>query len=469
MEYELGGVSRKEALVFDETWLKARGTPTAEKGYMEASGWIRNAFPDQEKVMKLIKDRMPVLYEQLFPPATPLSPQMEQIRQKLLGESVGQALSAYLGKHPEITGVFWGRGGSTIVRRNMHPHESKYLGLMLWNNQWDVNNGMSSFPSDVWQLVETKTTEPLAFIDKLRVTDPEGTHLEADLTQEQARKWARGVYQRGHLFMYPTMASAKFAYSVVDYPAFQREWIPPEPMVLVNGVVAGNQGHGGFYPRIEVHYKNGYISDIKGGGIYGEIYREFLKYPKINELPYPFFTHAGYFYLHEISLGTNPKAIRDPYYLHAEGGSTSPERNRSGVFHIASGRRVSHSPTSPTLPKEWVEFTKLHNLPNDHGFHIHNYFATYEVRLRGANRWVTLVDKGHLTSLDDPEVRALASRYGDPDKILSEDWVPGIPGINAPGRYEDYAKDPWKFAKAEMAKIMAGTYEYFYPPVKSGK
>ena len=60
-DYELVGISRKDALAFDETWLKARGTPTAEKGYMEASGWIRNAFPDQEKVMKWIKDRRPDL------------------------------------------------------------------------------------------------------------------------------------------------------------------------------------------------------------------------------------------------------------------------------------------------------------------------------------------------------------------------------------------------------------------------
>ena len=31
-----------------------------------------------------------------------------------------------------------------------------------------------------------------------------------------------------------------------------------------------------------------------------------------------------------------------------------------------------------------------------------------------------LLDKGHLTVLDDPDVRAVAARYGDPDELLSQ-------------------------------------------------
>jgi hypothetical protein len=66
------------------------------------------------------------------------------------------------------------------------------------------------------------------------------------------------------------------------------------------------------------------------------------------------------------------------------------------------------------------------------------------------------VDRGHLVSLDDPDVRALAGKYGDPDKLLIEDWIPEIPGINAPGNYEEYARDPWKYADAQMKKILGG-------------
>jgi hypothetical protein len=58
--------------------------------------------------------------------------------------------------------------------------------------------------------------------------------------------------------------------------------------------------------------------------------------------------------------------------------------------------------------------------------------------------------------LDDPEVRTLAAKYGDPDKLLTEDWIPEIPGINAPGSDEEYARDPWKYADAQMKKILLG-------------
>lgn len=65
--------------------------------------------------------------------------------------------------------------------------------------------------------------------------------------------------------------------------------------------------------------------------------------------------------------------------------------------------------------------------------------------------------------------RALASRYGNPDEVLSDDWPPYLPGINAPGKYSDYAKDPWKTVSAVMKRIEAGMYEYFYPAVKVKK
>jgi hypothetical protein len=53
-----------------------------------------------------------------------------------------------------------------------------------------------------------------------------------------------------------------------------------------------------------------------------------------------------------------------------------------------------------------------------------------------------IIHNGRLTALDDPEVQALASRYGDPDTLLREDWVPAIPGISAAGAYDDFARDP---------------------------
>ena len=53
-----------------------------------------------------------------------------------------------------------------------------------------------------------------------------------------------------------------------------------------------------------------------------------------------------------------------------------------------------------------------------------------------------VIEKGRLTALDDPGVRKLAAKYGDPDELLKEGWIPEIPGITCPGSYEEYAKDP---------------------------
>jgi len=48
------------------------------------------------------------------------------------------------------------------------------------------------------------------------------------------------------------------------------------------------------------------------------------------------------------------------------------------------------------------------------------YHATYGVDGR------RIVEKGHLLALDDPEVRAIAAKYGDPDELLREDWIPEV-------------------------------------------
>ena len=55
-----------------------------------------------------------------------------------------------------------------------------------------------------------------------------------------------------------------------------------------------------------------------------------------------------------------------------------------------------------------------------------------------------------MSTYDDPEVRDLAATFGDPDQLLSDDWVPEIPGITVPGDYAEYATDPsrWIYANA---------------------
>ena len=46
----------------------------------------------------------------------------------------------------------------------------------------------------------------------------------------------------------------------------------------------------------------------------------------------------------------------------------------------------------------------------------------------------------------------------------SEDWIPEVPGINAPGNYlKDYAPDPGKYSLGVLDKANKGTYEHYFP------
>jgi hypothetical protein len=93
---------------------------------------------------------------------------------------------------------------------------------------------------------------------------------------------------------------------------------------------------------------------------------------------------------------------------------------------------------------------------------MHVYFPTVQWKLRDTGEWITIADKGYVKAFDDPEVRALASRYGDPEQVFRYEWIPQIPGINAPGDYEkDFAQDPWAAMMAQWKQIQDGTYAYF--------
>jgi hypothetical protein len=460
-DYALVGLTKQQAL----DYLESRRTYTSEKGYMEAAGWIEGQFPEPDKAKEWLKAQRPDLYDALFPKGREMTAAQKDIYERLKRDSVGLGIQKYLRAHPKIRGAYWNKGGGTGLRRAFHPMEDKFLGTFMYDNRYTVMSAMTSYPGDLWQLAEEQELEPLAYADRIEADDPEGTHVWADVTEEMAQRWAQGSYQRGHLYMFPNQASGRFGYSFVDYPAFQTKWIAREPLCLLNGVIAGTNGHGGFFPRWEVHFKDGRIVDVVGGGNYGETLKTFLKYPNINELTYPFHKHPGFWYLYEIAFGTHPKAFRDPVELMQ--GSAGSERQRSGVIHWGLGLRLWHDPDGPVESKTWLDFTGKYNLPRDHNFHTHTYFTTYRIHLRNTDKYVKLLDRGRMTSLDNSEVRALASRYGNADELLAEDWIPDVPGINGTGQYADYAANPWATVTRVLDKVQAGTYEHFYPTVKT--
>ncbi len=459
-EYQLLGVSKEDAI----RAVKANRWFTSEQGYMEVRSWMLQSFADPEVPKKWLREHRPDLYNAVFQHEEGGAQDAVNLGRRFGSRGIGDAIVKYLDQHKEVNVLFWRRGGRTATRKAIEPHSNKYMGNFIFDNRYELMNKAATFPGDIWRLAEERVVEPLSWADRVEVSDPEGTNFAFELDEKQAQAWAEGAYQQGHLFMFPHQATGRFPYSSVEYPAFAKKY-NARFLVKVNGVFAGTSNHTGAYPRMEVHVKDGYVKEVKGGGTYGDLWREFMKYPRINELTYPYHDQPGYWYIYEAGMGTNPKFFRRPDE-NMEGRNTS-ERNNAGVIHWGFGLRLDHGPDKATESKEWMDFAKQHNLPNDHWWHIHNTLPTYRVKVRGTkSSWLTLIDKGEVTALKSPEIRALASRYGNPDEVLSDDWAPYIPGVNAPGKFQDYAKDPWKTFAAVMKKIDAGTFEYFYPAKK---
>ena len=120
-DYELVGVSRAEAAEL----LKARRQFTAEQGYIEARQWIDGRFADPEVPKKWLKERRPDLYDALYPARAQLPERLKEAQKKLDRENVGKGIKEYLEKNPQVRGFFWGRAGTTTLRRYVRPYEEK--------------------------------------------------------------------------------------------------------------------------------------------------------------------------------------------------------------------------------------------------------------------------------------------------------------------------------------------------------
>ncbi len=275
------------------------------------------------------------------------------------------------------------------------------------------------YPRDLHTMINLKTWK--AFFEagrggKVRVTDPEGTDLSYTLFPEYFDGTRRGYTEVpwwGHLLAHgPT---------------------PIIPKEDASGVVMGTTSH--FqkpFPRIRVTLERGRVERIEGGGDYGDGWRALIEESKNTQ--YPCFPRPGLFWLWEVAIGTNPKIARPRNIQLLSSGGFEWERRRSGIIHIGLGTRW-RGPEEVWAGERGILYGHLH---------VHLFFPTLRIEMPNGKE-IKVIEDGHLMSLDDPEVRDLAAKYGDPDRILAAPWKPGVPGIDAPGSYDEYAKDPSKF------------------------
>jgi hypothetical protein len=464
-ENVLAGISKADMTAIS----KAESVMQIGDGQQELNFFyeLTGQVADPEKGRDWLKQRDPALYKATWP-KTDYSPRLAKISDDY-AKLVEKNIQKYLTQHPAISKVYMGLGARNKTRRILGDHADKFYGSYTYNNHFDISSKVPDFPADVWRLVETKTMESLGFTDRLEVTDPEGTALAADLTPEVAQAWAKGVYQQGHLYMFPTQATGRWPYSMIKYPAYDSDkgFLPPV-LVEATGVIASTNSHRATHPRMEMHLDKGRVSKVVGGGWYGEGFRQLLDYPGTKDLTWPFFNRPGYWWLYEAGTATNPKYFKHPAEMLSQvpprellrGGNLS-ERNVAGVIHWAVGAEAEHGPEVAGKPSpKSIEFGKKYNVPIGHAMHQHNLLPTYQVRIRGTGQWQTLIEHGSLASLSDPEVRALAARYGDSEEILRKDFVHPIPGITIAGKYDTYGKNPGEWWKKWAKEIAADKSPY---------
>ncbi len=305
-----------------------------------------------------------------------------------------------------------GKGGG--IPNVPHRYEA-----MPWLQVEHFASAATIYPRDLHTMINLKTWN--AFFEKGRggrvhVTDPEGTDFSYTLFPDYFDGTRRGYTEVpwwGHLLAHgPT---------------------PILPKEDASGIVCGTTSH--FqkpFPRIRVTLENGRVERVEGGGAYGEAWRALID--ESQKTQYPCFPRPGLFWLWEVAIGTNPKIAR-PRNIHLlSSGGFEWERRRSGIIHVGLGTRW-RGPEEVWAGERGILYGHLH---------VHLFFPTVRIETREGDE-IVVIDKGHLTSLDDPEVRDLARKYGDPDRILAAEWKPGVPGIDAPGSYDEYAREPARF------------------------
>ena len=361
-----------------------------------------------------------------------------------------QDIPRYLDAHPEIQFYFAGEGGGAgwilpYDKEISAKHGDKFVGNYIFYRVGDLTSKAAEYPTDVWNLVEEKILRPRTFVSEVTFQDPEGTNLHWLLTPEESLWWTRrgnvgggGDEASNHISIYPS---------------------PLHSTLQEGAVMVAHANHTGVFPTMKAYLdRYGQIERIEGGGKLGEMFKILLNHPLFKEAKFPKAPEPGYWFMRQDGYATNPKFVR---YLPSliEGGYYLPnvnERNRAGVQHLA----FSYGGDDP----EDEAYAEERGIPvgGAHTAHMHVYFPTVKWKLRDTGEWITIGEKGYVKAFDDPEVRALASRYGDPELIFRYEWIPSIPGINVAGDYaKDFAPDPWGWMMAEWKKVQDGTYQYF--------
>jgi hypothetical protein len=304
-----------------------------------------------------------------------------------------------------------GKGGPT-------PPTAHRYAQFPWMGRDHFTEGVVIYPQEVLALMNQKTWDVIwqkGRGGRAHITDPEGTDITYSLLDEYYdgthygwEPQPRRVY--GHLMSHPTPPLVERADAA--------------------GVVMGTTSHfSRAFSPIKVTLDGGQVQRVEGGDQYGDAWRDLLDESRNTQ--YPCFPRPGLFYLWEAAIGGHPKVQRPRNIEYLSSGGFEWERRRSGIIHLGFG----------TLWRAREEaWAGERGLLYGH-LHVHLLYPTFDV-IAPSGESTRIIERGRLTAMDDPEVRAVAAKYGDPDELLREIWQAPIPGISMDGSYDEYARNP---------------------------
>ena len=260
----------------------------------------------------------------------------------------------------------------------------RWVKITFFRNLDLLNTPQARFPLDV--LGEIIRASSRAYPDKgnfdLRFTDERGSDIVVNFTEEMRAIMKKDNRWRGHnvadedgcyIHYLPTHGPNLYELKMVggDHAAH----------MPVNGILYPQWAVGfdkPFEEKIGVEFENGRVRAVHGRSEEAEVLR---------------FIVGGA--LEELGCGHNPKAPRFDIY---PAGPNSP-----GALHFGVNGLKESEYLRRVMPY-WEE-------P-----HVHMDMVTFDTTVTAGNR--TVIDKGFLMALRDPQVVAAAERYGDPVDLL---------------------------------------------------
>jgi hypothetical protein len=258
----------------------------------------------------------------------------------------------------------------------------------------------------------------------IRMTNQLGTDLT--FTEDVDREWIRQ-----HFAYDLTRVEVMFTHRT-EYMFIHNKISPGlSKKPDAHGVIVTTSLPTGPTPPLKLYIEGGRIVRVEGDSPAAEEWRRGIE--KYKDVDYGFPHGQGVAWVEGVYFGTNPKVIRpdffNPNYFQEQGSYNYwwCEIKRSGFIHIGFGKGWSG-----------LDGVKA-DLPTWH----RDVFLPYPTV------WVNekkIIDNGHLMLLDDPEIRRLAAKYGDPDELLREEWIPdydadpSIKGYYTREQYEEILK-----------------------------